>query len=100
MEILLLLVAKIYLKTVVITFLETSKLVGLIMSGWNVTFWPSVNMQHCPARLQWDNLLGGCLVKTPKSQNTECQNTENQNTEWPKHRMTKTPKIVRLSIYL
>ena len=48
----------IYLKTVVITFLETSKLVGLIMSGWNVTFWPSVNMQHCPARLQWDNLLG------------------------------------------
>ena len=43
---LLLLVPKIYLKTVVITFLETSKLVGLIMSGWNVTFWPSVNMQH------------------------------------------------------
>ena len=58
MEMLLLLVAKIYLKTVVITFLETSKLVGLIMSGWNVTFWPSVNMQHCPARLEWDNLLG------------------------------------------
>ena len=54
MEMLLLIVAKIYLKTVVITFLETSKLVGLIMSGWNVTFWPSVNMQHCPARLQWD----------------------------------------------
>ena len=52
------LMAKIYLKTVVITFLETSKLVGLIMSGWNVTFWPTVNMQHCPARLQWDNLLG------------------------------------------
>ena len=58
MEMLLLLVAKIYLKTVVITFLETSKLVGLITSGWNVTFWPSVNMQHWPARLQWDNLLG------------------------------------------
>ena len=54
MEMLLLLVAKNYLKTVGITFLETSKLVGLIMSGWNVTFWPSVNMQHCPARLQWD----------------------------------------------
>ena len=51
------LMAKIYLKTVVITFLETSKLVGLIMSGWNVTFWPTVNMQHCPARLQWDNLF-------------------------------------------
>ena len=58
MEMLLLSVARIYLKTVVITFLETSKLVGLITSGWNVTFWPSVNMQHWPARLQWDNLLG------------------------------------------
>ena len=46
-----------YLKTSVIAFPETSKSVGLITSGWHVTFWPSVNMQHWPDRLPWGNLL-------------------------------------------
>ena len=47
-------------ETIVITFLETSKsagkLVGSITYGWHGTFWPSVNMQHWPSRLPWDNL--------------------------------------------
>ena len=57
MEMLLLLVA-FFFQTVAITFMETSKLVVLITAGRHVTFSSSINMQHWPARLPLDNLLG------------------------------------------